>query len=74
VDQKTEETIKAVIETEFKNHTVVSITHRLETIIDFDRVVMMEKGCVVEIGEPKSLLAANSRFKALWTARPHPSA
>ncbi|KAG5656426.1 hypothetical protein KAF25_000013 [Fusarium avenaceum] len=74
VDQNTEETIKAVIETEFKDHTVVSITHRLETIISFDRVIMMEKGCVVEIGEPKSLLASNSRFKALWTARPHPSA
>ncbi|KAM0247924.1 hypothetical protein ACHAP5_003708 [Fusarium lateritium] len=74
VDQKTEETIKAVIETEFKDHTVVSITHRLETIIDFDRVIMMEKGCVVETGEPKGLLASNSRFKALWTARSRPSA
>ncbi|KAM0225506.1 hypothetical protein ACHAQD_001442 [Fusarium lateritium] len=74
VDQKSEETIKAVIETEFKDHTVVSITHRLETIIDFDRVIMMEKGYVVEIGEPRSLLASNSRFKALWTARPRPSA
>lgn len=74
MDQKTEETIKAVIETEFKDHTVVSITHRLENIIGFDRVIMLEKGCVVEIGEPKSLLASNSRFKALWTARSRPSA
>jgi ABC-type transport system involved in Fe-S cluster assembly fused permease/ATPase subunit len=74
VDQKTEETIKAVIETEFMDHTVVSITHRLETIIGFDRVIMLEKGCIVETGEPKNLLASNSRFKALWTARPRPSA
>ncbi|KLO95784.1 multidrug resistance-associated protein [Fusarium fujikuroi] len=66
VDQKTEETIKAVIESEFKDHTVVFITHRLDTIIDFDRVIVMDKGCVVELGEPKSLLASGTRFKALW--------
>ncbi|KAL9569400.1 hypothetical protein ACKAV7_006455 [Fusarium commune] len=66
VDQKTEETIKAVIESEFKDHTVVFITHRLDTIIDFDRVIVMDKGCVVELGEPKSLLASDSKFKALW--------
>ncbi|KAF4452640.1 Multidrug resistance-associated protein 1 [Fusarium austroafricanum] len=69
VDQKTEETIKAVIENEFKDHTVVSVTHRLSTIIDFDRVIVMEKGCVVEVGEPKSLLASDSKFKALWATR-----
>ncbi|KAF4969630.1 hypothetical protein FSARC_3209 [Fusarium sarcochroum] len=74
VDQKTEETIRGVIENEFKEHTVVSITHRLNTIINFDRVIVMEKGCVVEIGEPKSLLASDSRFKALWVARPRPEA
>ncbi|KAG4252521.1 hypothetical protein FPRO04_02304 [Fusarium proliferatum] len=66
VDPKTEETIKAVIESEFKDHTVVFITHRLDTIIDFDRVIVMDKGCVVELGEPKSLLASGTRFKALW--------
>ncbi|KAF5657957.1 multidrug resistance-associated 1 [Fusarium heterosporum] len=68
VDQKTEETIKAVIEGEFKDHTVVFITHRLNTIMSFDNVIMMEKGCVVEIGEPKHLLASNSKFKSLWAA------
>ncbi|RKK95508.1 hypothetical protein BFJ68_g14723 [Fusarium oxysporum] len=66
VDQKTEETITAVIESEFKDHTVVFITHRLDTIIDFDRVIVMDKGCVVELGEPKSLLASDAKFKALW--------
>ncbi|KAH7248979.1 P-loop containing nucleoside triphosphate hydrolase protein [Fusarium redolens] len=64
--RQTEETIKAVIENEFKHHTVVFITHRLNTIIDFDRVIVMDKGCVVELGEPKSLLASDTKFKALW--------
>ncbi|KAF4426572.1 Multidrug resistance-associated 1 [Fusarium acutatum] len=66
VDQKTEETIKAVIESEFKDHTVVFITHRLDTIIGYDRVIVMDKGCVVELGEPKSLLSSGAKFKALW--------
>ncbi|KAF4462606.1 Multidrug resistance-associated 1 [Fusarium albosuccineum] len=70
VDQKTEAMIKTVIETEFREHTVISITHRLDTIVDFDRVVVMEKGRAVEVGKPQDLLASNSRFKALWAARP----
>jgi ABC-type transport system involved in Fe-S cluster assembly fused permease/ATPase subunit len=74
VDHKTEKSIKAILEHEFKEHTVVSITHCLSTIIDFDRVVVMEKGCVVEIGEPKNLLASDSKFKALWAARPRSEA
>ncbi|KAF4977469.1 hypothetical protein FZEAL_6033 [Fusarium zealandicum] len=70
VDQHTEEMVKSVVENEFKEHTVISIAHRLDTIIHFDRVVVMEKGCVVEVGKPKELLGSNSRFKALWEAGP----
>ncbi|QPC72817.1 hypothetical protein HYE68_003569 [Fusarium pseudograminearum] len=70
VDPKTEESIKSIVEHEFKEHTVVSITHRLSTIVDFDRVIVMEKGCVVEVGEPKNLLASDSKFNALWATRP----
>ncbi|KAF4343098.1 multidrug resistance-associated 1 [Fusarium beomiforme] len=65
VDQKTGETIKSVIENEFKDHTVVLITHRLNAIIDFDRIIVMERGRLVEVGEPKSLHASDSKFKAL---------
>ncbi|KAL3590087.1 hypothetical protein FPOAC2_12269 [Fusarium poae] len=70
VDPKTEESIKSIVEHEFKDHTVVSITHRLSTIVKFDRVIVMEKGCLVEAGEPKNLLASGSKFKALWATRP----
>ncbi|RGP61630.1 hypothetical protein FLONG3_10459, partial [Fusarium longipes] len=70
MDPKTEEAIKAIVEREFREHTVVSITHRLNTIMDFDRVVVMEKGCIVEIGGPKNLLASDSKFRALWATGP----
>ena len=60
--------MRKVIESQFKTHTVISIAHRLDTIADFDRVVVMERGCVVEVGDPKELLASASRFKALRDA------
>ncbi|TQS33560.1 hypothetical protein Golomagni_06093, partial [Golovinomyces magnicellulatus] len=48
VDVQTEENVKQVIQTHFKEHTVISIAHRLETILDFDRVFVLEKGTVVQ--------------------------
>ncbi|KAH7165470.1 P-loop containing nucleoside triphosphate hydrolase protein [Dactylonectria macrodidyma] len=68
VDRKTEEVVKRVIETQFKEHTVVSIAHRLDTIADFDRVIVMEHGNIVETGKPNDLLTTRSKFKALWDA------
>ncbi|KAH7145722.1 P-loop containing nucleoside triphosphate hydrolase protein [Dactylonectria estremocensis] len=68
VDQKTEEAVKKVIKTQFRAHTVVSIAHRLDTIVDFDRVIVMEHGNIVEVGKPNDLLTSKSKFKALWDA------
>lgn len=62
--------VRTTINTHFKNHTVISIAHHLATILDFDRVVVMDKGRVVEVGSPRELLQSpgRSRFKALWEA------
>lgn len=66
--------VRTTISTHFKDHTVVSIVHHLETILDFDRVVVMDKGRVVEVGSPRELLQAagpHGKFKALWEASGH---
>lgn len=68
VDQATEEMARKVIEKHFKDHTVLAIAHRLDTVVDFDRVVVLEKGCVVEVGPPRELLQTGGRFRALWDA------
>ncbi|KAH6607531.1 hypothetical protein Trco_003844 [Trichoderma cornu-damae] len=70
LDRETEETVRGTINTHFKNHTVISVTHNLETVLDFDRVVVMDKGRIVEVGSSRELLqsAGNGRFKALWEA------
>lgn len=70
LDQETEQMVRTIVNTHFQSHTVISIAHHLDTILDFDRVVVMDKGRVVEVGSPRELLqsAGNGKFKALWEA------
>lgn len=48
--------------------TVISIAHRLHTAHDADRVIVMEKGRIVETGSHQELLAAAGSYAALWTS------
>ncbi|XP_074597589.1 ATP-binding cassette sub-family C member 4-like [Brevipalpus obovatus] len=56
VDQDTDELIQQTIRTKFANCTVITIAHRLNTIIDFDRILVLNGGKVVEFDEPHILL------------------
>ncbi|KAK8059612.1 hypothetical protein PG996_009542 [Apiospora saccharicola] len=67
VDQTTEARVQELIREEFCEHTAIAIAHRLETIVDFDRVVVLEKGYVVEQGRPEDLLRSQGPFKQLWS-------
>ena len=69
VDQHTDLVMHTVIKEEFKGYTIVMVSHRLEMLIDFDTVVVMEEGSIVESGNPRILLNTNSsRFRELWRA------
>ncbi|KAK1988938.1 P-loop containing nucleoside triphosphate hydrolase protein [Colletotrichum cereale] len=69
VDAHTERMVKDLIRGEFKDHTVIAIAHRLDTVADFDRVVVLDNGRVVEVGNPQDLLQqAGGRFRELWDA------
>ena len=52
VDMKTDAFIQKVIRDKFKNTTVITIAHRLNTIADYDKVIVMRKGEIAEIGSP----------------------
>ncbi|KAF2489056.1 P-loop containing nucleoside triphosphate hydrolase protein [Lophium mytilinum] len=69
VDHETERVIQEIIRTEFKDYTVVAVSHRLDIIMDFDRVVVMDSGVVVEDGKPAVLATeAGTRFGDLVRA------
>ncbi|KAI0129875.1 ATPase-like protein [Xylariales sp. AK1849] len=56
VDQDTDRDMQRIISEEFKEYTVVMVSHRLEMVMNFDTVVMMDKGRVVEKGRPRELV------------------
>jgi len=67
VDKETDKAMQAIIQREFAGYTIVMISHRLEMVMGFDRVFVMEKGRVVESGRPAELVQAEgSRFRELW--------
>ena len=54
--QETDELIQSTIRSEFKGCTVLTIAHRLNTILDYDRIMVMDKGNIAEFDSPKALL------------------
>lgn len=61
VDDRTAELMIRAVRTEFQHHTVISVVHRLDTILDFDNVVVLDQGRVVQEGTPGDILATNFR-------------
>ena len=56
VDLETDDLIQATIREEFSDCTVLTIAHRIKTILDNDRVVVMDAGNIKEFDQPSVLL------------------
>lgn len=68
VDPSTDEIIQNTVRTQFASWTVLIIAHRLNTIIDCDRILVMEAGRLVELDEPHTLLEkADGVFASMVT-------
>ena len=66
VDLETDILIQQTIRTEFQHSTVLTIAHRINTIMDSDRVLVMADGTVAEFAPPGRLLSSpNSLFYKL---------
>ncbi|KAI8899117.1 P-loop containing nucleoside triphosphate hydrolase protein [Globomyces pollinis-pini] len=66
IDHQTDQIIQCVIRENFQNTTILSIAHRISTIIDFDKIIVLDKGELAEFGSPKELLGnQNSLFYSL---------
>lgn len=62
VDMQTDSFIQDVIKKNFGDKTVITIAHRLNTIADYDRVIVMKRGRLAEEGSPYELLEKKSFF------------
>ncbi|KAK3996623.1 canalicular multispecific organic anion transporter 1 [Cladorrhinum sp. PSN332] len=67
VDKDTDEEMQRIISAEFREYTIVMVSHRLGMVMGFDRVVVMDEGRMVEMGRPTELVEIEgSRFRELW--------
>ncbi|XP_038063723.1 multidrug resistance-associated protein 1-like [Patiria miniata] len=62
VDLETDDLIQATIRTEFADCTVITIAHRLNTIMDSTRILVLDGGEIAEFDEPTQLLQAGGIF------------
>ncbi|KAJ6125118.1 hypothetical protein N7471_012435 [Penicillium samsonianum] len=70
VDRETDRAMQEIIRHHFASRTVITIAHRISTILDADRVAVVSDGAIVELGPPGELLARvpPSRFRGLYEA------
>ncbi|WP_289082108.1 ABC transporter ATP-binding protein/permease [uncultured Sulfitobacter sp.] len=66
LDSETEHEIQDALRQAGKGRTVLTIAHRLSTVAEADRIVVLEQGEVVEQGTHDDLLARNGRYAQLW--------
>ncbi len=67
LDSETEHEIQEALERAGQGRTVITIAHRLSTVQNANRILVLEKGTVVEAGTHSELLSKNGRYLDLWT-------
>lgn len=60
VDTETDAKVQQLIRSEFQDYTIIMIAHRLSSLVDFDRVAVLDGGRLVEFGSPAELLKEGS--------------
>ncbi|XP_068452238.1 multidrug resistance-associated protein 1 isoform X2 [Clinocottus analis] len=62
VDMETDNLIQSTIRSQFEDCTVLTIAHRLNTVMDYNRVLVLDKGQMAEFDSPSNLLAQRGSF------------
>jgi len=66
IDNETDATIQQMIRENFAEATVLTIAHRLNTIMDSDRILVLDDGHIAELDTPENLMAQeHGHFKAM---------
>jgi ATP-binding cassette, subfamily B, heavy metal transporter len=67
LDSHSEVAILDAISLLAKNHTSLVIAHRLSTVVDADKIILLDQGAVIEQGTHSELLAKNGRYAQIWS-------
>lgn len=65
VDRRTDELLQEALQESFKDGTIIAVAHRLETIIEYDFVLVLGHGHVLEFASPAKLLSAGGAFASM---------
>ncbi|KAJ7416042.1 multidrug resistance-associated protein 6 [Willisornis vidua] len=65
VDLETDLQIQSTLRTQFKDSTVLTIAHRINTIVDCDRILVLENGQIAEFDTPEHIIAQKGLFYRL---------
>ncbi|NXW90001.1 MRP3 protein, partial [Alopecoenas beccarii] len=65
IDLETDDLIQMTIRTQFEDCTVLTIAHRLNTIMDYTRVLVLDNGTIAEFDTPASLIASRGIFYSM---------
>jgi ATP-binding cassette subfamily B protein len=69
LDSVTENDIQDSLSHLMKNKTTIVVAHRLSTLLHMDRILVFDKGKIMEDGSHKELLALKGLYKTLWEAQ-----
>jgi ATP-binding cassette subfamily B protein len=66
LDTESEQSIQEALSRLFKGRTVIAIAHRLSTLDAFDRIVVLDRGRIVEDGPPRRLLQTHGLYSRMY--------
>ena len=62
IDSESEELLQAALKKMSINRTIIIIAHRLSTITGADKIILLDKGNIIESGDHKSLIAKKGKY------------
>jgi ATP-binding cassette, subfamily B, heavy metal transporter len=66
LDTETEREIQEELKMMGQGRTVITIAHRLSTVVDSDQIIVLERGEIAERGTHEELLTLNGRYASMW--------
>jgi ATP-binding cassette subfamily B protein len=66
LDTESEQSIQEALSRLFKGRTVIAIAHRLSTLDSFDRIVVLDRGKIIEDGPPRRLLQNLGTYSRMY--------